>query len=160
MPAMPSAYTLTRRVLFHETDMAGVVHFSCFFRYMEEAEHALWREAGLSIARRGHELGWPRVAASFEFRQPLYFEDEFQARVRITAITNRTIQYACALTKAGETVATGSMTIACVLQKPNEPMRSVAIPPEITERLHVDPGPSTGPGPALSDAEGAAGERA
>ena len=138
MPAMPSAYTLTRRVLFHETDMAGVVHFSCFFRYMEEAEHALWREAGLSIARRGDEIGWPRVSASFEFRQPLYFEDEFQARVRITAITNRTIRYACALTKAGETVATGSMTIACVVQKPNEPMRSVAIPSEITNRLQVD----------------------
>ena len=137
MPAMASAYTLTRRVLFHETDMAGVVHFSCFFRYMEEAEHALWREAGLSIARRGHEIGWPRVAASFEFRQPLYFEDEFQACVRITAITNRTIQYACALTKAGETVATGSMTIACVLQKPKEPMRSVPIPSEVTDRLHV-----------------------
>ena len=122
MPAMPSAHTLTRRVLFHETDMAGVVHFSCFFRYMEEAEHALWREAGLSIARRGAELGWPRVAASFEFRQPLYFEDEFQARLRITAITNRTIRYACVLSRAGETVATGSMTIACVIQRTNEPM--------------------------------------
>lgn len=160
MPAMASAYTLTRRVLFHETDMAGVVHFSCFFRYMEEAEHALWREAGLSIARQGHEIGWPRVAATFEFRQPLYFEDEFEARVRITAITNRTIQYACALTKAGEIVATGSMTVACVLQKPNEPMRSVAIPSEITDRLHVDPGASTGLGPATSDAEGVAGKRA
>jgi acyl-CoA thioester hydrolase len=150
MPAMPSAYTLTRRVLFHETDMAGVVHFSCFFRYMEEAEHALWREAGLSIARRGNEIGWPRVAASFEFRQPLYFEDEFQARVRIAAITNRTIRYACALTKAGEIVATGSMTIACVTQKPNEPMRAVPIPSEITERLQVDR--------ALSDVEGPTGE--
>jgi acyl-CoA thioester hydrolase len=152
MPAMPSAYTLTRRVLFHETDMAGVVHFSCYFRYMEEAEHALWREAGLSIARRGQEIGWPRVAASFEFRQPLYFEDEFQTQIRITAITNRTIRYACVLTKAGQTVATGSMTIACVTQKPDEPMRAVAIPSEITERLQVDP--------ALSDAERPAGESA
>ena len=143
MPTMPSACTLTRRVLFHETDMAGVVHFSCFFRYMEEAEHALWRDAGLSIARRGADIGWPRVSASFEFRQPLYFEDEFQVRVRITAMTNRTIRYACLLTKAGETVAIGSMTIACVVQRPNEPMRSIAIPPEVTERLHVDPESST-----------------
>ena len=35
---MPSEYRLNRRVLFHETDMAGVVHFSYFLRYMEEAE--------------------------------------------------------------------------------------------------------------------------
>ena len=33
--------------------MAGVVHFSWFFRYMEEAEHALWRAAGLSVAPVG-----------------------------------------------------------------------------------------------------------
>lgn len=146
MPAMPSAHTLTRRVLFHETDLAGVVHFSCFFRYMEEAEHALWREAGLSIARRGSEIGWPRVAASFEFKRPLYFEDEFQACVRIVAMTHKTIRYACALSKDGETVATGSMTIACVVQRPNEPMRSMAIPSEITNRLQVDPGASVGDG--------------
>ena len=37
---------MTRRVQFHETDLAGLVHFSIFFRYMEEAEHALWRAAG------------------------------------------------------------------------------------------------------------------
>jgi YbgC/YbaW family acyl-CoA thioester hydrolase len=139
MPAMQSAYTLTRRVLFHETDMAGVVHFSCFFRYMEEAEHALWREAGLSIARRGSDIGWPRVAASCEFKQPLYFEDQFQAHVRIVAMTNRTIRYECAITKAGDTVATGTMTIACVRQQADEPMRSVPIPAEVIARLQVDP---------------------
>jgi YbgC/YbaW family acyl-CoA thioester hydrolase len=139
---MPSAYTLTRRVLFHETDMAGVVHFSCYFRYMEEAEHALWREAGLSIARRDSEIGWPRVAASFEFLKPLHFEDEFQVHVRIIAITNRTIRYGCALTKDGETIATGTMTIACVIRRTNEPMRSIAIPPDITARLQVDSEPA------------------
>ena len=47
---MVSEYRLRRRVQFYETDAAGIVHFSWFFRYMEEAEHALWREAGLSIA--------------------------------------------------------------------------------------------------------------
>ena len=54
-----SEYTLHRRVMFHELDSAGIVHFSIYFRYMEEAEHALWREAGLSIAARGAEVGFP-----------------------------------------------------------------------------------------------------
>ena len=44
-----SQYTLHRRVNFYETDCAGIVHFSWFFRYLEEAEHARWRAAGLSI---------------------------------------------------------------------------------------------------------------
>ena len=136
---MTSQFVLARRVLFHETDMAGVVHFSCYFRYMEEAEHALWRAAGLSIARRGSNIGWPRVAASCDYRMPLYFEDEFDVRVRIAAISNRTIRYACLLRRADDTIATGSMTIACVAERPGEPMRAVAIPPEVTARLAVHP---------------------
>ena len=58
---------------FHETDAAGIVHFSCFFRYMEEAEHALWREAGVSIARGTGEVGFPRVTPPDDyFRLPIY----------------------------------------------------------------------------------------
>ena len=57
---MASEYRLRRRVQFYETDAAGIVHFSWFFRYMEEAEHALWREAGLSI-RAGRRRRLSRV---------------------------------------------------------------------------------------------------
>ena len=80
-----------RRVQFHETDAAGLVHFSAFFRYMEEAEHALWRAAGLSIAPAGSEIGWPRLAASFEYHRPLRFEDEFEIRIRVAAVERSTI---------------------------------------------------------------------
>jgi acyl-CoA thioester hydrolase len=34
---MAFEFKLTRRVEFAETDMAGIVHFSNFFRYMESA---------------------------------------------------------------------------------------------------------------------------
>ena len=78
-----SEHTLRRRVNFYELDSAGIVHFSTFFRYMEEAEHALWRAAGLSIAPRDAVVGFPRVAAAFEYRRPLRFEDEFDVRIRI-----------------------------------------------------------------------------
>jgi YbgC/YbaW family acyl-CoA thioester hydrolase len=132
-----SEYRLKRRVQFYETDAAGIVHFSWFFRYMEEAEHALWREAGTSIHAPGSEIGWPRIAASFEFRRPLRFEDEFEVQLTIAEITKRTIRYTCVLAQGEATVATGSLTIACVLKRPNEPMRSIDIPPEIAARFTV-----------------------
>jgi acyl-CoA thioesterase FadM len=40
---------------------------------MEEAEHALWRAAGLSIATVDEEIGWPRIAAAFDYHAPLRF---------------------------------------------------------------------------------------
>ena len=143
---MTSAYRLTRRVQFHETDAAGIVHFSWFFRYMEEAEHALWRAAGLSIAAPGAEIGWPRVAASFEFTKPLHFEDEFEVHLWITAKTKKTIQYKALIASAGETLASGSLIIACVSRRPGEPMKAINIPPEVDSRLQVadDTNPESG----------------
>jgi len=84
---VPSELRLTRRVQFYETDAAGIVHFSWFFRYMEEAEHGLWRATGLSIARAELGVGFPRVAASFEYHRPLRFEDEVDLRVEINRHT-------------------------------------------------------------------------
>jgi len=134
---VPSEIRLKRRVQFYETDAAGIVHFSWFFRYMEEAEHALWREAGLSIHPAGSEIGWPRVATSFEFKRPLRFEDEFDVHLRIAEITRRTMRYACRIAQGEATIATGELTIACVRRVAGEPMKSVEIPPEIAARFQV-----------------------
>ena len=134
---MPSEIRLKRRVQFYETDAAGIVHFSWFFRYMEEAEHALWREAGLSIHPGGAEIGWPRVATSFEFKRPLRFEDEFDVHLRIAEITRRTMRYACRIAQGEATIATGELTVACVRRVAGEPMKSVEIPPEVAARFQV-----------------------
>jgi YbgC/YbaW family acyl-CoA thioester hydrolase len=120
-------------VQFYETDVAGLVHFSWFFRYMEEAEHALWREAGLSIHPPDSDIGWPRIASSFEFYRPLRFEDEFDVHLRVAEMTKKTIRYECVLTKNDEKIASGSMTIACVRKKPT--MHGIEIPRDVAERF-------------------------
>ena len=132
MPPL-SEYRLKRRVQFYETDAAGIVHFSWFFRYMEEAEHAMWRAVGLSVAPPGSEIGWPRVAASFEFHRAL----------RVTAIGTKTIQFACVLTRNETRIATGALTIACASQQPNQPLKGIPIPPDIAARFQVAAGLET-----------------
>ena len=136
---MTSELRLRRRVQFYETDTAGIVHFSWFYRYMEEAEHALWRAAGLSIAPRDATVGFPRVAASFDFHRPLRFEDEFEVHIRVAAIGARSIRYAARVTKEGTAVATGSLAIACVAKRPGVSLRSTTIPPDIAGRFEVAP---------------------
>jgi hypothetical protein len=63
-----SEHTMRRRVNFYESDPAGIVHFSNYYRYMEEAEHAFWRATGLALTAV-HHLGVPRVAAAFKYRK-------------------------------------------------------------------------------------------
>jgi YbgC/YbaW family acyl-CoA thioester hydrolase len=141
-----SEFRYRRRVQFPETDLSGIVHFSCFFRYVEEAEHAMWRSVGLSVAPPGSAIGWPRVAASFEYRKPLRFEDEFEVHLQITAIARKTITYKAVLRKGDEILATGSLTIICVLRRPGEPLKAADIPSDIASRFAVasDVAPAAG----------------
>jgi YbgC/YbaW family acyl-CoA thioester hydrolase len=139
MSAPVCEHRLVRRVQFAETDAAGLVHFTSFFQYMEEAEHALWRAAGLSIAPAGADFGFPRVSASFEYHRPLRFEDEFEAHIRITSMDERGIRYRCLLSRGGERVATGELAIVCVSRRADAPMRPMRIPEDIAARLGAAP---------------------
>ena len=135
-----SEYRLRRRVNFYEVDQAGIVHFSWYFRYFEEAEHARWRSAGLTIAARDAAIGFPRVAAAFDYRKPLHFEDEFEVVVRISAIGRTSITYSCVITRGETTVANGSTTIVCVTKGPGGTMTATPIPPDIADRVEAAAG--------------------
>jgi acyl-CoA thioester hydrolase len=134
---MISEFRLRRRVQFYETDAAGIVHFSVFCRYMEEAEHAMWRAAGLSISPPGATIGFPRVATRFDFFKPLRFEDEFEVWLQVTRKTAKTLSYRATFEKNGTTMARGSLTVACVSKRPGEPMRGTEIPTDIADRFSV-----------------------
>lgn len=134
---MPNPFRYRRRVEFAETDMAGIVHFSMFFRYMEEAEHALWRAAGLTIATPGEKIGWPRVSAAFDYKAPLRFQEEFEVTVEIARVSRRTIDYAFNVILGGRTIGSGSITSACVSKTPGEPMKAMDVPADIVAALRA-----------------------
>ena len=126
-----SEFRIARRVQFYETDAAGIVHFSWYPRYMEEAEHALWRAAGLSIHDPDDSHGWPRVAMAFDYFAPLRFEEEFTITIRIAELGTRSIRYACEIARGEARVAAGTMTIACVTRTTDGPVRSTPLPDAI-----------------------------
>lgn len=145
MPQAPRAdsdrtgFKYKRRLHFSETDMAGLAHFSAYFRFMEEAEHALWRAAGLSIGEVALTGGWPRVSASFDYRNPLRFEDEFEIAVRIGQVTSRSLQYQFTVTRGEVLVGTGSMTAVSTTKEDGQ-LRAVEIPQEMIARLRTAAG--------------------
>jgi YbgC/YbaW family acyl-CoA thioester hydrolase len=150
---MSTELRLRRRVAFSETDAAGIVHFANYFRYFEDAEHALWREAGLSIHEVDGAIGWPRVSASCDYHRPLRFEQEFEVAVAIADITARTVRYAGAISREGERVATATWTIACISKLPGGGMKSTTIPGNILERLEPYVHRTSDAGPRTSDTQ-------
>lgn len=132
-----SEFRLARRVQFYETDAAGIVHFSWYPRYMEEAEHAMWRAAGLSIHSPDDPHGWPRVAIALDYFAPLRFEEEFTVTIRIADLGTRSMRYACEIAKGDARVAAGTMAIACVTRDAEGLVRSTPLPETIRARFAV-----------------------
>ena len=129
-PATEPRFMTTRRVEFVDTDMAGIVHFSNFFRYMETAEAEFFRSQGHSLAstKNGSGVGWPRVAASASFKAPAYHNDVLEIRiyVRRRGFKSLTLQFEFS---RGETlIATGQIKTAYCRFRPDQPIESLEIP--------------------------------
>src|SRR5262249_23924606 len=131
--AMAYEFKLVRRVEFSETDMAGIVHYSNFFRYMEAAEHAFFRSLGFSVVTKAVEppVGWPRVHASCDYKQPLQFEDEVEIHLLVTAKKSKSLSYEFRFRKLNGAeaveVARGSLTVVCVTHQQGQ-MKAATIP--------------------------------
>lgn len=142
---MACEYKITRRVEFSETDLAGIVHYSNFFKYMETAEHAFYRSLGFSVVARDMDppVGWPRVHAECDFRRPLHFEDELEIHLLVAEKRTKTLklQFRFRRLNAGppEEVARGSLVVVCVTRNAAGAMTSVPIPKEIADRLEIAP---------------------
>jgi len=132
-----SEYVYRRRVQYKETDASGMAHFTAFFTYAEEAEHALWREAGLSIEPKHSDIGWPRVSASFEFKRPLKFEDEVEVRLRVIGKTAKALTYQAVIVVNGTIAAVGRHTSICVKRQPGEPIKAADMPPAIFDTFEA-----------------------
>ncbi len=134
---MSAPFRLQRRVEFCETDAAGIAHFSSFFLFMEQAEHALLRNLGLSVHQQDSEglLSWPRVHAACDYLSPVRFEQILDVAVSVERLGEKSATYAFDFSLAGRPVAKGKVTTVCCRVVPDQPPRAVPIPAWIAELL-------------------------
>lgn len=142
---MPWEFRATRRVEFSETDLAGIVHFSNFFRYMETVEHAFWRSLGSSIIMTQFDppLGMPRVHASCDYRRPARFEDLLEMRLLVMEKRTRSLSYQIRFYRVEpgppEELARGKLTVVCVRRTATGALESVPLPTALADQIQVAP---------------------
>lgn len=135
---MASSFETTRRVVFCETDMAGIVHFSNFYRWMEQVEHDFYRSLGLTIVNEqsdGTILGWPRVSCSCRFLSPAKYEDVVNVRLTVQRIGVKSITYDVEFDIDGRPVARGTMKTVCCRVAHGAGLESIAITEEYLSKL-------------------------
>src|SRR5437764_5656757 len=123
-----------RPVEFSDTDMAGIMHFSNFFRFMETAEHGFYRSLGFSVVMRETDprLGWPRVHAECDYKKPLRFEDLVEIHLLVSEKRSKALNLAFRFRKLNSSpvveVARGSLMIVCVTHQRDGTMAAALIP--------------------------------
>jgi len=127
---MAEPFHTTRRIEFADTDMACIVHFANFFRFMEAAEVEFLRARGLSVALtwEGDTLGFPRVSASCDYLKPAKFEDVLDVSVRVARLGRKSVTYAFEFTKDGDVIARGQVTSVCCRIGPQRQIEAIEIP--------------------------------
>lgn len=130
-------FETTRRVEFGDTDMAGIVHFANFFRYMEAAETDFLRSLGLSVSweEGGRRYGLPRVSASCDFTKPARFGDLLTIAVTVEKVGTKSVTYRHDISRDGVPLAVGRITAVYIEKTPDGGMRSAALPPEFRAKL-------------------------
>ncbi|MGL6074655.1 MAG: acyl-CoA thioesterase [Fimbriiglobus sp.] len=130
-------FSITRRVEFGDTDMAGIMHFANFFRFMEAAETAFLRSLGLSVSWEadGVRQGFPRVNATCDFARPARFEDELTIHVVVEKIGRKSVTYRFDFSHAGQPIATGRTTAVYCRATSDHRMESLELPETIRAKL-------------------------
>ncbi|TMQ33170.1 MAG: acyl-CoA thioesterase [Planctomycetota bacterium] len=133
----PVIFRTTRRIEFADTDMAGIVHFANFFRFMESAEVEFLRTRGLSVSLHweGQRIGFPRVAASCDYLGPARFQDLLDVGVSIERIGSKSITYGFEFSKDGDIVARGQVSSVCCRVLEDHGLESIEIPASYRNKL-------------------------
>jgi len=142
---MPYEFQFSRRVEFCDTDMAGIMHFSNFFRFMEAAETAFMRSIELSVvlSNCGLDVCLPRVHAECDYQLPLRFEDEVSVHLLVERKGTRTLTYQFRFYKLNANptleVARGKLIAVCAARQADGTMKAVPLPKAFADKLQEAP---------------------
>jgi acyl-CoA thioester hydrolase len=133
---MPKEFKQIFRVSWSETDAAGIVHFSNYFRYFERAEELFYNEIGMGFERliRDYEIKLPRIEASCRYLSVCRYNDNVEVSLQITQLDDKKLRsdFKVRNITTGKESAEGSIVnIASNLDVD----RSVLLPSDLTQAI-------------------------
>jgi len=124
------------RVRWSDVDIAGIIYFGAYVRFIELAETELFRELGFPYARMFEQLDvWlPRVHLDFDFHRPARMDDELVVRTRVGRVGTSSITLRIAVHDAATDALNASCTLIVATVGRKE-MKSRPIPDELRSAL-------------------------
>jgi len=136
LPAGARVFESRVRAQWCDVDVAGIVYFAAYWRFVERAEMDFFRELGFPYDRVFQEHGFwlPRVRCEAEYHAPAMMDDWLRLRTHVERVGASSIRWRTVVfnERSGEPGAEFVLTVACIgadLQK------SRPLPPAIRSAL-------------------------
>ncbi len=114
MTGAPHKFSI--RVYYEDTDLAGVVYYANYFRFMERGRTELLRAAGVQQSKlkeeSGHVFVVRRVQA--EFLGSAVFDDLLTVETAITKLAGASVVMSQKVMRGGEVLNEATVLIACL----------------------------------------------
>ena len=116
--AVHAFHRVDGRVMWPDTDAAGIMWFGVFCRYFENAEEELFRTLGHDRTKllKSLRIFMPRTSLTCRFRSPARLGDEISVGVGIAEMSDRRVTYAFDVRERGtdRLICEASYRVACV----------------------------------------------
>ena len=121
------------RVYHEDTDLAGIVYYANYLKFIERARSEWVRDLGVDQTRLRAEAGLVFAVRRIEadYLRPARFDDELVVETRTIAVTGARIVLEQDITRSGERLFAAVVTLVCMTDS-GHPAR---LPTELRLRL-------------------------
>ena len=104
------------RVYYEDTDLAGIVYYANYLKYIERARSEWVRELGLDqvALKRDHGIVFAVRRVEADYLRPAQFDDELLVTTELLAQTGARITLSQQVLRAGVVLFTAIVTLVCL----------------------------------------------
>jgi acyl-CoA thioester hydrolase len=127
------SHRLTLRVYYEDTDLAGIVYYANYLKYIERGRTEYVREAGIDQVRLQADEGIVFAVRRIEadYSAPAKFDDLLDVVTQVESVTGARITMHQVIERAGEVVFEALVTLVAL----SENGRPARLPAEIRQTL-------------------------
>lgn len=123
------------RVHWVDTDTAGVMHFSNFFRYFEACEEEFYRSLSLPLTEIQDRLGvlLPRVEVHCQYKAACRFDELIDVTLKVREVQDKTIIYDFQIIRQSDGKLAAEGFVKCIAV--NSEWKAIPLPAEVARTV-------------------------
>jgi acyl-CoA thioester hydrolase len=133
----PGPFVIPVRVYYEDTDMAGIVYYANYLRYLERGRTEWLRALGVGQLRLAEETGIVFAVRSLniEYLKPARLDDQLAVLTELTLAGRAQITLKQWIERGGETLVEATVRVACLDAKK---MKPAALPADLRRKMGAE----------------------